>query len=114
MFESQNVATARTFVQLFCSGDVNGLESLLARDLEFAGPLLVCGSRHEYMIALRKDPPRAGECEVLSVTSGPDAVAVFYDYVHSGSAVRIGHLFRFRKGLISEMIVLFNRIPEPG
>jgi ketosteroid isomerase-like protein len=99
---------ALEFVRRFAAGDVDGLEPLLAEDLQLAGPYLQINSRADYLTALRSEPPERCGVRVLSVTDDGDTVAVFYDYEKRDVTLTIAQLFRFSDGRISEIRLVFD------
>lgn len=104
------------FLDCFCSGDVDGLGSLLAEDLRFTGPFLRCESRSAYLDGLRADPPEAGASyTVISLLEHGDEAVLFYEYSKPGASLVIGQLNRCAEGKIREMLLVFDvRSPEPS
>ena len=103
-----NGETAMEFLRCFGAGDVNGLEPLLAEDLQFNGPFYSFTSRDAYLDSLKNDPPEKCSNRVLSVTEGDDSVSVYYDYEKSDRVMTIAQLFRFKDGKISELLLVFD------
>ena len=99
---------ALEFVRRFAAGDVDGLEPLLAEDLQLFGPYLQVDSRAAYLSALRSAPPEPCSVHILSVTDDGHAVAVFYDYEKPGGVRTIAQLFRFSDERISEIRLVFD------
>jgi hypothetical protein len=99
---------AMAFIRRFCSGDIDGVASLLAEDLQFSGPFQHFDSRAAYVDTLRNDPPEACGYRVLSLTENEDSVAVFYDYVKSKTTLTIAQLFRFKGQEISNILLVFD------
>jgi hypothetical protein len=99
---------ALTFIERFCTGDLEGIESLLAPDLKFRGPFYSFDSAQEYLACLRNAPPVRSGFEILSITEGVDSLAVFYDYVKPEGVIRIAQLFRFKNQRISETLLVFD------
>jgi len=96
------------FLGRFCAGDIDGLEALLAGDLRFTGPFHTCASASEYLQGLRQDPPESCGFRALSVTEGPQAVAIFYEYQRPDRVLPIAQLFRFSNGKIAEGLLVFD------
>jgi ketosteroid isomerase-like protein len=99
---------ALEFIRRFCSGDVEGLTSLLAEDLELQGPRRCFRSRADYLEALRRDPPEIARHRTTAIAEGEDTVAVFWDYQKREGTLRITQHFRFRDGRISEIVLKFD------
>lgn len=106
-----NREVALEFLRCFCAPDIDGLAPLLARDLKFTGTLYSYDSAADYLDGLRRDPPQSCGYRVLSITEGPDSVAVFYEYQKPGRAVTIAQFFRLRDAKIVEMRVVFDTAP---
>jgi hypothetical protein len=96
------------FIGRFCSGDIDGVASLLAEDLQLTGPLHQFDSRAAYVESLRKDPPEECGYRVLSLTENEDSIAVFYDYEKSAMTLTIAQLFRFRGQQIKDILIVFD------
>ena len=100
---------ALAFLERFCAGDVDGLASLLAPDLEFRGPLLECDSAADYLARLRRDPPQPGcTCKVLDLAEAGDTVVVSWEYQKPTGAVRLTQHIRIRGGRIAAMSLSFD------
>lgn len=99
---------AISFVERFCTGDVEGLGSLLAENLRFRGPFHQFDSRDSYVSCLKDDPPTSSRFHVLSVTEDDDHVAVFYEYQKSDETVMIAQLFKCEDGKITETLLVFD------
>lgn len=99
---------ALEYLHCFCGGNIDGLSSLLAADLIFSGTLHDYHSASDYLDSLRIDPPDKCEYNVLSVTEGDDAVAVFYEYQKPEHVLQIAQLFKIRDYKINEIILIFD------
>ena len=99
---------AMEFLRCFCAGDVNGLASLLAKDLQFKGPFHQFSSSDAYLDSLKNDPPEKCGYRVLSVTESGDSVSIYYDYEKSDGAITIAQLFKFKNQKISEVLLVFD------
>ena len=103
-----NREIAERFLQLFCEGNLTGLESLLDENLSFRGPLLSAASRQEYMQALRASPPVPTPYRIVSLTEdAEDQVAVLWEYHRDGQSVHIEQLFSFRDRRIVDIVLMF-------
>jgi len=103
-----NRELALSYLRCFCAGDIDALESLLAPDLDFAGPLHRFDSRDAYIASLRRVPPGRCEYQVISLTERADEVAIFYEYEKPNGALTIGQLFGFRHNKIANMLLVFD------
>lgn len=100
--------TVLEFLKCFCAGDIDGLEPLLAEDLQFSGPFYHFGSRYAYIQGLRDDPPERCSHRVLSLTESGDDVCVFYDYEKDGQSITVAQLCRFKGDEIGEILLVFD------
>lgn len=98
----------RQFLQRFCDADVDGLEPLLAEDLQFSGPFYHFGSRFAYIQSLRDDPPEKCRYRILSLAESGDDVCVFYDYEKRGQSIVVAQLCRFKGEKIGEILLVFD------
>lgn len=96
------------FLKCFCDADVDGLEPLLAEDLQFSGPFYHFGSRFAYIQSLRDDPPEKCGHKVLSLAESGDDVCVFYDYEKGGQTITVAQLCRFKGEKIGEILLVFD------
>lgn len=103
-----NAELAIAYIERFCAGDIDGLAPLLAADLQFTGPLHRYRTRAEYLDGLRHDPPQPCRFEVLSLTEGADAVAIFYEYHKPAGLLRIAQLFRIENQTIKDILLVFD------
>ena len=99
---------ALEYIKCFCTGDIGGIEPLLAADLKFRGPFYSSDSAEEYIASLRNDPPERCGYKVLSMTESDDSLAVFYDYEKPQGVIQIAQLFKFENQHITEMLLVFD------
>jgi hypothetical protein len=103
-----NEDLAIQYLEAFCAGDVNGMEPLLADDLNFRGPFHTFRSASEYMDSLRSDPPEKGGFKILSITEGENATAVFYEYHKPDRVMLIAQLFTLEHQKIRDILLIFD------
>jgi hypothetical protein len=96
------------YLKRFCAGDIDGLEPLLAADLNFTGTFHTYHSASEYLDSLRRNPPEKCGYKVLSVTESEDSVAVFYEYQKTKQTVKLAQLFRITKQQIDDVVLVFD------
>ena len=96
------------FIERFCAGDVEGLVSILAENLQFRGPFHQFESREGYLTCLRNDPPVPSQFQVVSITESEDQVAVFFEYQKSNESVLIAQLFKCFDNQITEILLIFD------
>ncbi len=92
----------------FCAGNVDGVASLLAVDLDFKGPFHQFSLSADYVQSLRDAPPDQCAYHVLAVTEGENSVSIYYDYQKESGALTVAQLFGFTDGRISSMLLVFD------
>ena len=103
-----NREVAMAYLKHFCAGNVDGLASLLADDLEFKGPFHQFSSSRAYIQSLRDDPLDRCSYRVVSITEADDSVSVYYDYRKAKSDLTVAQLFNFTDGKISKILLVFD------
>lgn len=96
------------FLRYFCGGDIDGLETLLAEDLQFSGPYHHFGSRYAYIQSLKDAPPEKCGYRVLSLAANGDDVCVFYDYEKGDQSITVAQLCKFKDRRIGEILLVFD------
>ena len=103
-----NRELAIEFVRCFCAGDVSGLASILAEDLQFRGPFHHFGSNQAYLDSLEAEPPEKCGYRVLSITENGDSVSVYYDYEKSDRTITVAQLFTIADQRIGQILLVFD------
>ncbi len=103
-----NREVAVEYLEHFCGGNVDGIASLLADDLDFKGPFHQFSSSVDYLQRLRDAPPAQVAYRVLGVTEGENSVSIYYDYQKERGALTVAQLFGFRDGKISSILLVFD------
>ncbi|WP_038025675.1 nuclear transport factor 2 family protein [Synechococcus sp. PCC 7336] len=96
------------YLEYFCSGDIEGLESVLHPELKLAGPLFTFSSRHSYLESLRGGLESNTNVEMIDICESEEAIAVFYLYKKQSGNNIIAQLFRFNVGRIAEILLVFD------
>lgn len=99
---------ALAYLDFFCAGKVDEIAAFLAADFSLQGTLFTFDSKTAYLRALKADPPEACRFEIVSITENPHAVVIVYDYLKNQQPLRIAQLFRFKNGLIAEILLVFD------
>jgi len=95
---------AETFIEYFCKADVNGIDSLLASNFRFTGPLFEFSTKRAYIESLQGSLEADPDATILGVVGGGAEAAAFYRY--KGNT--IGQWFRCDEGKIHETLVVFD------
>lgn len=99
---------ALAYVQAFCAGDLDRLETLFTPDLKFEGTFHTYRSRAAYMESLRSDPPERAGFDVRSVTEDEESVAIFYAYQKPDRTLTLAQLFKVKDRRICEVLLVFD------
>lgn len=99
---SQEVA--EKFVRLFCGGNIESLESVIAENFRLQGPLLQTESKAEYLASLSGNLAPDPEAKILASFGNAEKAAVFYTY--QGNT--IGQLFSCSEGFVYETTLVFD------
>lgn len=103
-----NREIALEYIRRFCAGDIEGLEPLLASNVNFTGTFHSFGSANEYLASLRSDPPEKCQYSILSITENTDSVALFYEYEKLNGVMQIAQLFKMSGHQINEILLIFD------
>ena len=95
---------AKSFVECFCKADIEGIDSLLAKEFNLKGPLFEFYSKQDYINSLKGNLEADLEAEILSVIGDANEAAVFYKY----KGELISQLFRCNEGGIYETVLVFD------
>lgn len=96
------------YLRCFCAGDIAGIEKLLSPDLSFNGPFHQYDSSESYIRSLRRNPPEKSSYKILSILSGDNTVAVFYEYDKPENKLLIAQHFKIRQDSICEILIVFD------
>ena len=97
------------YLEHFCSGNVDGVESTLAEGFRLRGPLFKFDSREAYIQSLREGPLEKASCRILATTQGDDTASVFYEYKKSSGSNVVAQFFRIKENKIVETLLVFDR-----
>jgi hypothetical protein len=103
-----NREIALEYLRCFCTGDIEGLEPLLAPDLIFNGTFHSFNSSEEYLASLRSVPPEKCQHNILSITENTDSVALFYEYQKPSGEMQMAQLFKISGQQINEILLVFD------
>ncbi len=101
---TNSLEIAEKFVRCFCSGDIEGIGSVLSENFRLRGPLFEFDTCTDYLASLSDNLAPDPNSEILSALSKDNEAAVFFTY-HGNT---IGQLFRCREGRIYETILVFD------
>ena len=102
-------ASVMAYLDAFSHADLEKLAGLLAPDLKFAGPDLVCNSAEVYLQALIKDPPEPAALNIQAIVCERNKVAVLYDYPKKAGVMRIAQFFTMQQGLIKKSGLVYSK-----
>ena len=105
----RNLAVVHQYLDHFCDGNVDGVESTLAEGFRLRGPLFEFNSREAYIQSLRDGPLEKASYRILETSQGDDTVSVFYEYKKSSSTMVVAQFFRISENKIVETLLVFDR-----
>lgn len=84
------------------------MESLLADDLVFQGPLYEFSSAKDYLESLKEDPPIGAEYKTIKVYEGDDSVCLIYQFSKQGIETLMAQTFEVDGGKIARINLIFD------
>jgi len=99
---------ALTFIQLFCEGNINAINVLLASNVVFKGPFHTFYSAKDYVKSLEASPPEKFNYDIISVTENKNEVAIFYKYHKKDRTMDIAQLVKIANQKVVEIQVIFD------
>lgn len=105
----RNRSIVDEYLDHFCDGNIDGVESTLAVDFRLRGPLFKFDSREAYIQSLRDEPLEKATYRILQTSQGDGTVSVFYEYTKSSGSNVIAQFFRIKEDLIVETLLVFDR-----
>lgn len=96
---------------VFSGQDPEALNPLFDRDLLFEGPFYRFNSAHEYIDALKKDPPVGFEYDLINAYESGETVCLIYQFSKPGISVPMAQTFDFEGGKISKIRLIFDSAP---
>lgn len=97
------------YLDHFCRGNIDGVESTLADEFRLRGPLFEFDSRDAYIQSLRDSPLEKASYRVLEISQGDDTVSVFYEYRKPSGSNVVAQFFRIRRNKIVDTLLVFDR-----
>ena len=105
----RNPTVVDEYLDHFCRGDIDGVESTLADEFHLRGPLFEFDSREAYIQSLRDSPLEKASYRLLEISQGDDTVSVFYEYRKSSSSNLVAQFFRIKENKIVDTLLVFDR-----
>lgn len=96
------------YLDYFCRGNIDGIESTLAEDFNLRGPLFEFGSRDAYIRSLRETTLDVASIRIIEFIQDDDRIAVFYEYEKPSGSNTVAQLFRIRENVIVETLLVFD------
>lgn len=108
LFSTTKRHIAIEYLNCFCKGDIEGIESLLDPEFSLKGPLFEFDSRADYISSLRTDPPDAATLDLIHVSESDSVVSIFYTYRKTSVTTTVAQLFRFEDDKIKQTLLVFD------
>lgn len=103
------VELAEKYMACFYGGvPLESMETLLADDLVFQGPLYEFSSAKDYLESLRADPPIGAKYQMLKVYEGENSVCFIYLFSKPGIETVMAQTFEINDGKISKINLIFD------
>ncbi len=96
------------FLNYFCRGDIESLNTLLTEDFQLKGPFYQFNSRHAYLSHLAQDPPQESDFKILKIFEEGNEVGLFYEFSKPQCSTVIAQLYKFRGHQIAEILLIFD------
>ena len=105
----RNRTVVDEYLDHFCGGNIDGVESTLDEGFRLRGPLFEFDSREAYIQSLRDGPLEKASYRILESSHGDGTVSVFYEYRKSSGSNVVAQFFRIRENMIVETLLVFDR-----
>jgi len=99
---------AQEFFQLFCQGNLIGLEKLLCSDLKFKGPFLQVECRDDYLAALREGVIEPCSYKVMGEFQSGEEAGLFLRFEKGEASRPMAMYCRARGEQIAEIRLIFD------
>ena len=93
---------------IFKSGDFEGLERLLADDLQFRGPLYNFDTANDYVNSLRADPPLGFDYEIIRTYVDNSSACLVYKFSKPGVTTTMVQTFETDNKKIKSILLVFD------
>lgn len=87
---------------------LEGMEELLADELQFTGPFHQYNSAQDYFQALINDPPVDVSYKILYEFEKLDTVCIVYEFSKAAVKTNMAQIFEIRDGKIYKIILIFD------
>lgn len=105
----QALSLARLYLDAFFGHEpVDGLENLLADDLDFEGPLFRFSTAKAYLDSLRESPPKDASYQIVSEYEDSDSACLIYRFTKPGIDTLMAQYFQVKDGKISKIRLIFD------
>lgn len=84
------------------------MESILADDLDFKGPLNEFNSAKDYLESLTANPPQGMDFRIINEYENEDSVCLIYLFSKLGVETYMAQYFEIKDGKISKIRLIFD------
>ena len=84
------------------------LETILATDMRFIGPLFTADSAADYLDDLQSDPPAGMTYDIIAKFESVNEACLVYDIRKDGIHTRMAQLFQTDGNYITQIILIFD------
>lgn len=89
-------------------GDLDKLREIFATDLLFEGPLYQFNDAESYINALKKDPPKNCNYEIIDKFISDSGVCLIYNFTKGAKQTLMAQTFLIEFGYIKKITLIFN------
>ncbi len=90
--------------------DFDELYTIFSPDLRFKGSLHQYNSAEEYINALKNDPPKGFQYQMIEIFEKESSVCLIYGFSKPGIKVPMAQMFRLKDNRLQEIELIFDSI----
>jgi hypothetical protein len=87
---------------------LESMETLLAKNLRFKGPLYEFDSAKEYLESLKADPPTNATYNILETFESANSTCLIYEFSKPGVETLMAQTFEVNAGKITNIKLIFD------
>jgi hypothetical protein len=100
---------ALKYMEIFFTGsDFEEFNHILTQDFQFQGPFYQFDSALSYINALKYDPPKACEYQIIKSYENDSSACLVFQFSKPGILVKMAQTFEIRDGKISQTLLIFD------
>lgn len=97
------------YMDIFYSGkNVEDLNEILHKDLQFQGPFCTFQSSDDYIHSLKKSPPKNMSFHIIQTYYTEDSACLIYEFQKPGISIPMAQHFEIKDTQIVKILLLFD------